>query len=103
MENAEDRADRHRSQDGTRADLLATPAATDPTDTVSEQASWSYTAHSERGSALQFSGHVSILGGAAGERLQGRLSHAIRDLLRWAAVARKAAEESSEHQGDTAA
>ncbi|NJP46514.1 hypothetical protein [Actinacidiphila epipremni] len=46
---------------------------------------------------------MTSLGGAAGERLQGELAVAIRDLLRWAVDARKAAEDSSEHHEDTAA
>lgn len=66
------------------------------------QASWSYTGRSERGRVRHFTGHVTSLGGAAGERLQGELAVVIRDLLRWAAQARNAAGESSEKHEDTA-
>lgn len=68
----------------------------------SDQTPWTYTGHNERGRARHFTGHVTSLGGAAGERLQGELSVVIRDLLRWAAQARNAAEESSEKHEDTA-
>jgi hypothetical protein len=68
----------------------------------SDQAPWSYTGRSERGRARHFTGHVTSLGGAAGERLQGELAVVIRDLLRWAAQARNAAGESSEKHEDTA-
>jgi hypothetical protein len=71
-------------------------------ETAADQARWSYAGTSERGRVLHFSGHVTYLGGAEGERLQGELSTAILDLLRWATTARYAAEVSSEHEEDTA-
>lgn len=72
------------------------------TDSPTEQPSWSYTGRSERGRARHFTGHVTTLGGAAGERLRGELSVAVRELLRWAAEARNAAGESSGKHEDTA-
>ncbi|MFI0724309.1 hypothetical protein [Streptomyces sp. NPDC021224] len=71
------------------------------TDSCSEQPNWSYTGRSERGRARHFTGHVTTLGGAAGERLRGELAIAVRELLRWAAEARIAAGESSGKHEDT--
>lgn len=71
--------------------------------TPPEQVSWTYTGSSERGRALHFSGHVTYLGGAEGERLRGELSAVMGDLLRWAVVARNAAEDLSDHHEDTTA
>jgi hypothetical protein len=74
-----------------------------PVDTPSDQASWSYTGRIERGRVRHFSGHVTHLGGAAGERLRGELAAVISELLRWAATTSNAAEEPSDHHEDTAA
>ena len=76
---------------------------TPPVDTPSDQAIWSYTGRSERGRDRHFTGHVTHLGGAAGERLRGELAAVISELLRWAATASNAAEEPSDRHEDTAA
>lgn len=101
-----DDADSGAGQDKARGapePVPRTGTADSAPNTPSEQAPWAYTGHSERGRALEITGHITYLGGTAGERLRGELSTVVLDLLRWAATARNTAEESSEHQGDTAA
>jgi len=68
-----------------------------------DQETWEYAGHSERGRVQQYTGHVTYLGGAAGERLRGELAAVIEELLRWAADARAAAEESPKNDQGTAA
>jgi len=74
----------------------------DMPNTPTEHRGWRYTCRSERGRVTEYSGHVTYLGGAAGERLQGELAAVLRDLLRWAATARDAAEESPKNDQGTA-
>jgi hypothetical protein len=103
MAGAENRADSTAADNGSvsprqrpREDLRT------ESDSPTEQSGWSYTGRSERGRARHFTGHVTTLGGAAGERLRGELAVAVRELLRWAAEARIAAGESSGKNEDTA-
>ena len=102
MGSDEGRAERHGRPDNPRSDRLAVSAA-DPAETASDQARLSYTGCTERGRVRSFTGHVTYLGGAAGERLRGELASGIHDLLTWAATARDVAEESTPHDEDTAA
>ncbi|MFJ4790050.1 hypothetical protein [Streptomyces sp. NPDC088794] len=72
-------------------------------DIPSEQAIWQYDGRSERGRVRRYFGHVTYLGGAEGERLQGDLTAAIHDLLVWAAAVRNAAGDPPEQDKDDAA
>jgi len=74
-----------------------------PPKTHPDQAVWRYDTYRERGRVRQYSGHVTYLSGAAGERLRGDLTAAIHDLLEWAAAARNAAEDLPEQDKDDAA
>lgn len=102
MDGAEEEARSYSAYRNPSDSSPSTPDDSSP-DTASDQARWSYTGRSERGRVRSFTGHVTYLGGAAGERLRGELATVIHDLLTWAATARNAAEESSEHNEDTAA
>lgn len=82
------------------------PSEVDPgslLNSPSDQVIWQYDGHSERGRVRRYSGHVTYLGGAAGERLRGDLAAVIHDLLVWAAAARNAAEDLPEQDKDDAA
>jgi hypothetical protein len=100
--SAENQSD-HRRENNLRSPDPTQGQTEDVANTPREQALWSYAGYSEHGRDLTFTGHVTYLGGAAGERLRGELSVVIRDLLIWAAATRNAAKEPSVQQGDTPA
>lgn len=76
----------------------------DPANTAPDQALWRYHQKSTHGRDRTYSGHVMYIGGAEGQRLQGELATAIRDLLAWAVVAaRNTAEESADRRDDSEA
>jgi hypothetical protein len=64
-----------------------------PFNTPARQGPRSYTGDSKRGRVRHFTGRVTYLGGAEGERLCGELAAVIGDLLRWAVIAQHAAED----------
>lgn len=94
----------HRAaRDADRGDEVTASPEVEPASpryTPSDQALWRYDSHSERGRVRRYSGHVTYLGGAAGERLRGEMAAAIHDLLVWAAAARNAAEDLPEQDKD---
>ncbi|MGP4018813.1 hypothetical protein [Saccharopolyspora sp. 5N708] len=53
-------------------------------ETGPDQPVWQYDPKRTRGNARHFTGHVTRVGGAEGQRLRGELADVIGDLLRWA-------------------
>ncbi|MGH3428463.1 MAG: hypothetical protein ACREP9_00915 [Candidatus Dormibacteraceae bacterium] len=69
-------------------------------DTGSDQEIFRYVQTSKRGRSRTFTGHVTYVGGAEGERLRRELAAVTRDLLEWARSRSNDAEPSG--GGDTA-
>jgi len=54
-------------------------------DPLGEQPTWSYCQTGPRRISRTYTGHVTYIGGAEGERLRRELAAVVRDLLEWAA------------------
>lgn len=66
-------------------------------DSRSVQGSWQYNGENRRSRGRSYSGHVTYIGGAEGERLRDALAAVSRDLLDWAASAEDAAVKPPDH------
>jgi hypothetical protein len=64
------------------------PAADDHIENLSitppQQHVWQYDQRGKRGKHRRYTGHVTPIGGAEGDRIRGELAAIIRDLLDWA-------------------
>jgi hypothetical protein len=67
-------------------------------DTLGEPPAWSYCQTGPRGTSRTYTGHVTYVGGAEGERLRRELAAVVRDLLEWAA--RRDTQPSEGGDGD---
>lgn len=63
----------------------------------SNQGNWEYHGGGKRGRVSHYSGHVTYIGGAEGERLRDALAAVSRDLLDWAATAQHTAVNPPDH------
>jgi hypothetical protein len=59
----------------------------DSDNSSARQDCWRYDCPDKSSRVRHFTGHVTYLGGAEGERLRGELAQVVRDLLLWAAAA----------------
>jgi hypothetical protein len=59
-------------------------------DIGSDQPVWRYTQKRNRNDNRRFTGHITRIGGVAGDQLRGDLAAIIRDLLDWGQAARRA-------------
>lgn len=65
--------------------------------TGSDQGNWEYRGGGKRGRVNRYSGHVTYIGGAEGERLRDALAAVSRDLLDWAATAQHTTVNPPDH------
>jgi hypothetical protein len=67
-------------------------------DPLGEPPTWSYCQTGPRGTSRTYTGYVTYVGGAEGERLGRELAAVVRDLLEWAA--RRETQPSEGGDGD---
>lgn len=67
-------------------------------DTLGEPPAWSYCQTGPRGTSRTYTGQVTYVGGAEGERLRRELATVVRDLLEWAS--RRDTHPSEGGEGD---